>query len=101
MIEHKEYPYKFDENKCSSCEGNCCIGESGYIWITKDECEKLSSHLGITIDELGMNYLLKVGYKYSIKERQIYMGTLCVLSLLFFFVNFRFYYTKILLISHI
>lgn len=71
MIEHKDYPYKFDENKCASCEGNCCIGESGYIWITKDECEKLANHLNITLDELGMNYLLKVGYKYSIKEKQI------------------------------
>ena len=71
MIEHKEYPYKFDENKCSSCEGNCCIGESGYIWISKAECEKLATHLNITLDELGMNYLLKIGYKYSIKERQV------------------------------
>jgi hypothetical protein len=71
VIEHKEYPYKFDEHRCSNCEGNCCIGESGYIWITKNECEKLASHLNISLDELGVNYLLKVGYKYSIKERQL------------------------------
>jgi len=71
VIEHTEYPYKFDENRCNSCEGNCCIGESGYIWITKNECEKLAHHLNITLDELGVNYLLKVGYKYSIKEKHL------------------------------
>jgi len=71
MIEKENYSYKFDENKCSSCEGNCCIGESGYIWITKDECLKLSSFLDISIDELGEKYLFKVNYKYSIREKQI------------------------------
>jgi len=71
MIEHKDYHYKFDELKCSACEGNCCIGESGYIWITKQECEKLASYLNISLEELGIKYLLKVGYKYSIKEKQI------------------------------
>jgi len=71
MIDNSEYPYKFDETICAICEGNCCIGESGYIWITKNEIEKLAAHLDITIDELGKKYLFKVGYKYSIKEKQI------------------------------
>lgn len=71
MLENKEYPYKFDELKCATCEGNCCIGESGYIWISKEEITNLAKHLNITIEELGMQYLLKVGYKYSIKEVQI------------------------------
>ena len=46
MLEQTGYPYRFDENKCASCEGNCCIGESGYIWITKEECEKLHEWAG-------------------------------------------------------
>jgi len=71
MIENKDYPYKFDETICATCEGNCCIGESGYIWITKQEIEKLADHLKISIEELGYKYLLKVGYKYSIKEKEI------------------------------
>jgi len=71
MIENKDYPYMFDESRCRSCEGNCCIGEPGYIWITKNECEKLATYLNITLEELGEKYLLKVGYRYSIKEKQI------------------------------
>ena len=71
MIEQKGYPYKFDESICKSCDGNCCIGESGYIWITKNECIKLAEFLKISLDELGKKYLLKVGYKYSIREKQL------------------------------
>ena len=71
MLEKENYPYKFNENKCATCEGNCCIGESGYIWITKDECVKLASLLKISLDELNEEYLLKVGYKLSIKEKKI------------------------------
>ena len=71
MIEQKGYPYKFDETICSQCDGNCCIGESGYIWITKDECIKLAELLNISLEELGQKYLLKVGYKYSLREKQL------------------------------
>ncbi len=71
MLENKDYPYKFDENRCSTCEGNCCIGESGYIWINKDEIVKLANHLDMSVEELSLKYLFKAGYKYSIKEKQV------------------------------
>jgi len=71
MIEQKDYPYKFNETICASCDGNCCIGESGYIWITKNECIKLAELLDISLEELGEKYLFKVGYKYSLKEKLI------------------------------
>ncbi len=71
MLEHKEYSYKFDENICATCEGNCCIGESGYIWINNNEIITLAKYLNITIEELQDTYIFKVGYKYSLKERQL------------------------------
>ncbi len=71
MIEHKDFKYKFDETICATCEGNCCIGESGYIWITLDEIEQLAKYLDISIDQLVKNYLVKYGYRFSIKEKQL------------------------------
>ncbi|MEA3497492.1 MAG: YkgJ family cysteine cluster protein [Campylobacterota bacterium] len=71
MLEHNDYSYKFDEIRCASCEGNCCIGESGYIWITKSEIENLAKYLNMRIESLSDKYLFKVGYKYSIKEKQL------------------------------
>lgn len=71
LLTHEEFNYSFDANECSKCQGNCCIGESGYIWITKQEIVKLADLLQVSMEELGMNYLKKVGYKYSIVEKQI------------------------------
>ena len=71
MITHKDYSFKFDENKCATCEGNCCIGESGYIWITMQEIDTLAQYLNITTQECFDKYLLKYGYKFSIKEKKI------------------------------
>lgn len=71
LLTHKEFPYSFDANECAKCQGNCCIGESGYIWINKQEIENLAKLLNLSIEELGMNYLKKVGYKYSIVEKKI------------------------------
>lgn len=68
FIKQDDFPYSFDSKACESCEGNCCIGESGYIWINKIESEKLAEHLNIKLDVLKEKYLRKVGYKYSIKE---------------------------------
>ncbi len=71
LLTKEGFNYGFDAQECSQCEGNCCIGESGYIWINKEEIEKLSKLLGICVDELKNSYLNKINYKYSIKERKL------------------------------
>ena len=71
LIKQNGFSYSFDCNACSQCEGNCCIGESGYIWISKDEIAKLAQHLKLSVEELALSALIKVGYKYSIKEIEV------------------------------
>jgi Fe-S-cluster containining protein len=71
ILEDKDYPYKFDANKCSECSGNCCIGESGYIWITQDEIEILAKHLNYSYDEVVQKYLSKIAHKYTIVEKKL------------------------------
>ncbi|MCP4971877.1 MAG: YkgJ family cysteine cluster protein [Arcobacter sp.] len=65
------FDYAFDSKGCDTCQGKCCIGESGNIWINKFEIENLSKHLNITLNDLRIKYLEKRGYKYSIKEVQL------------------------------
>lgn len=71
ILENKEFPYKFDASKCSECMGNCCIGESGYIWITYSEICTLAKFLNISEQELFKKYIFKQGYKFSIKEKKL------------------------------
>jgi hypothetical protein len=71
ILENKDFSYKFDASVCSTCAGNCCIGESGVIWITIEEIEKLATHLNISVKEVFDNYLIKYDYKFSIKEKKL------------------------------
>ncbi|WP_324170910.1 YkgJ family cysteine cluster protein [Sulfurimonas sp.] len=62
------FDYTFDSSACFSCEGRCCTGDSGYIFVTKNEIEKISKLLSVEENNFVKNYLFKKGYKYSIKE---------------------------------
>ena len=68
LIKKEGFNFAFDPSGCNSCSGNCCIGESGYIWINPQEIQALALHLNLSVDDLKSRYLDKVGYKHSIKE---------------------------------
>lgn len=62
------YPYAFDSSACATCQGRCCTGESGYIYVNSHEIENIANFLELEINDFGVNYLFKNGYKYSIRE---------------------------------
>lgn len=68
LIKKDGYNFAFSPSGCNSCNGNCCIGESGYIWINPKEIETLALLLNISSENLKNRFLNKIGYKYSIKE---------------------------------
>ena len=69
IITTKGFDYGFDPSKCVGCEGRCCTGESGYIWLNPKETEKIASFLNIDINDFKKRYLRKIGYRYSLKEK--------------------------------
>ncbi len=78
IIKKESYPYAFEPSACASCEGKCCTGESGYIFVSKNEIEKIATLLDLSVNEFGVEYLYKKGYKYSIKEVKIADSYECV-----------------------
>jgi len=68
IVNKDTYPYAFDPKACETCQGKCCTGESGYIYVTKDEVQGISKLLNLDINDFMSKYLFKKGYKYSIKE---------------------------------
>jgi len=65
------YNYSFNPNACDSCGGNCCTGESGYIFLNQKEMEAIAGYLEISMAGLKEEYLFKKGYKFSIKEHVV------------------------------
>jgi uncharacterized protein len=71
LVKKEGYGFSFDESACASCNGACCIGESGYIWLTPKEIKKMSEYLTLDERHFREEYLIKVGYRFSIKERKV------------------------------
>jgi len=65
------YEFGFYASECARCNGFCCRGESGYIWINYQEIEALATHLEMSVDEMAFNYLKKVKHRYSIREKKL------------------------------
>jgi len=78
LISKEGFNFKFNPDACRECEGNCCTGESGYIWVNSKEIEEISRFLGIDTEIFKERFLIKVGYRYSIKEKPYKNGFACL-----------------------
>ena len=54
--------------ECTQC-GNCCSGDPGYVWATKEEIRLISKFLGWTDDSMRAKHLRRVGLRYSLTEK--------------------------------
>ncbi len=68
LMTQEGFEYSFNPQACETCQGRCCTGESGYIYVTKSEIEKISKLLDMDVKVFVNTYLFKKMYKYSIKE---------------------------------
>lgn len=53
---------------CTQC-GNCCTGAPGYVWLTREEIQKIAEFLDRPDGSLPEGTLRRVGFKYSLTER--------------------------------
>ncbi|UCD28663.1 MAG: YkgJ family cysteine cluster protein [Planctomycetota bacterium] len=53
---------------CMEC-GNCCTGEPGYVWVTRQEIRRIAAFLGHNQGWLSKDQLRRIGFKYSLTER--------------------------------
>ncbi|MHC4936673.1 MAG: YkgJ family cysteine cluster protein [Planctomycetota bacterium] len=52
---------------CTQC-GHCCRIE-GYVWMSTEEIARVAEHLGLDVDTFGERYLMRVGKRWSLKEK--------------------------------
>lgn len=71
LLKKSGFDFSFNPKLCSECEGDCCIGESGFIWINLDEIETLANYLNLSTKEVREKFLIKIKYRYSIKEIEL------------------------------
>ena len=78
IVKKVGFNFTFNPVVCEDCQGRCCTGESGYIYVTKSEALAISELLAINIKQFVSKYLFKKGYKYSIKEEKINDSYECI-----------------------
>ncbi|MHC4442472.1 MAG: YkgJ family cysteine cluster protein [Planctomycetota bacterium] len=53
---------------CREC-GNCCTGEPGYVWVTRDEIRSIAKYLELDGGWLGKDQIRRIGFRYSLTEK--------------------------------
>lgn len=54
---------------CTQC-GNCCTGAPGYVYVNREEIERIAAFIGRTDGTLGKEHLRRVGFRYSLTENK-------------------------------
>ena len=78
LIKKEGFPYVFDSDACASCGGRCCIGESGNIFVNPDEIRAIATVLKLDVETFKAGYLIKKGYKYSLREKIVGLSHDCI-----------------------
>lgn len=71
VIRSDGFSYGFDPSKCAECNGKCCAGSNGYIFVTDDEIGNIAKFLGESEELVRGCYTKKVGNLISIREREV------------------------------
>jgi len=78
LIRQEGFDFAFTPTACETCGGRCCTGESGNIFVSPQEIAALATLLKVNEVLFRDTYLLKKGYKFSLKERIVGMSHDCI-----------------------
>ncbi len=81
IIKKDDFDFAFNTGKCGECGGKCCYGESGYIFASIAELERISAFLNIPFEDFCLRYIKKVGTRFSLIEKKcddVEKGISCV-----------------------
>ncbi|MDA1196038.1 MAG: YkgJ family cysteine cluster protein, partial [Planctomycetota bacterium] len=54
--------------RCTAC-GQCCTGEPGHVWVTKDDIKRMARARGLSAHTFSQRFVRRVGKRFSLKER--------------------------------
>ncbi len=63
------FAFGFNPDACDECDGKCCRGSSGYVWLKNQELEKISSYLDLSTVDFINQYIDVVDARLSLREK--------------------------------
>ncbi|MEO1941899.1 MAG: YkgJ family cysteine cluster protein [Campylobacterales bacterium] len=71
MVQREGFRFRFNPEKCQECRGKCCIGASGYIWVTEEEGERIAQFLNLPFSQFAEKFLKRVGNRFTLIEYRL------------------------------
>jgi Fe-S-cluster containining protein len=70
-ITKENFEFGFDPDACKSCQGKCCTGETGHVWLKEKDIEAICKSLALAVDTFIADYLVKIHNRYSLRDLKI------------------------------
>jgi len=71
MNNQNSFPFDFNKNACKTCDGKCCRGFAGYVWINMKELEIMAGIRKMDAASFSKQYIRQVQGRLSLQERFI------------------------------
>ena len=71
METKNDFPYYFDSRVCKSCNGKCCRGVGGYIWVSMEEMNEMARVRNVDVAIFSKQYIRQVQGRFSLQERVV------------------------------
>ena len=68
MDNQNNFPYHFDSNACKACNGKCCRGFGGYVWISMEELEEMAGTRKMDVALFSKRYVRQAEGRMSLQE---------------------------------
>jgi uncharacterized protein len=78
LVRTEGFDFAFNPSACDTCSGFCCCGESGNIWVNRQEMSRICEFLKMNSIDFMEKYLHRVENRFSCKERVGEHGLECI-----------------------
>ena len=58
-LQKEGFSFSFAASACALCGGRCCVGESGYIFLSLAEAQRIAEFLNIAFEDFALKFLKK------------------------------------------
>lgn len=77
-VQKEGFDFRFDPGACKRCQGRCCRGTSGHVWVNQKEIHALGLFLKSNAIDVIDRYLHRIDNRYAMKEQSDAGGYACI-----------------------
>ena len=78
LLRKTGFKFSFNPEACSTCKGTCCSGESGNVWLSQDDVDRICKVLKIHSINFFKDYTRLVNNRVSLLETRTQDSFDCV-----------------------